>query len=119
MIGGKSSWFSSQPSSKTSTNVAASKLNVANTVGPCGCATQKCRRHTDATTTPATKLNSSRPAVTDNRTSLPKQPSPDSCAFPVMNVTKCPAEWVKAVPPSPPASPASTHDKRASLSNVS
>src|ERR1700733_11801020 len=36
-----------------------------------------------------------------------------------MNVTKYPAEWVKAVAPSTPASTASTHDKRASLSNVS
>src|ERR1700753_690423 len=36
-----------------------------------------------------------------------------------MKVTKYPAEWVKAVAPSTPASTASTHDKRASLSNVS
>src|SRR3984957_4641924 len=36
-----------------------------------------------------------------------------------MNVTKYPAEWVNAVAPSTPASTASTHDKRVSLSNVS
>jgi hypothetical protein len=33
---------------------------------------QKYRRHTDAITTPATKLSSSRPAVTDNTTSSRK-----------------------------------------------
>jgi len=39
--------------------------------------------------------------------------------LPVMNVTKYPAEWVNAVAPSTPASPASTHDNRASLSKIS
>src|ERR1700730_1316879 len=103
----------------TSTTVAANRLTVVSTVGPCGCATQKCRLHADATTTPATKHSISRPAVTDSNTSPRKYPSTARCAFPVINVTKYPAEWVKAVAPSTPASAASTHDSRASLSNVS
>ena len=36
-----------------------------------------------------------------------------------MKVTKYPAEWVNAVAPSTPASAASTHDNRASLSKIS
>ena len=36
-----------------------------------------------------------------------------------MNVTKYPAEWVNAVAPSTPASPARSHDNLASLSKIS
>lgn len=88
MIGAKSSRFSSQPSSMTSTTVAANRLNVVSTVGPCGCATQKCRRHTEAITTPETKQTINTPAVTDSNTSPRKYPSMARWAFPVMKVTK-------------------------------
>src|SRR5208283_5092846 len=119
MIGAKSRKFSSHPSSTTSTAVAASRLKVVSTVGPCGCAPQKRRRHHDATTTPATKHTSSSPALIESHTSSRKYPSTARWAFPVMKVTKYPAEWVKAVAPSTPASAANTHDNRDSLLHMS
>ena len=57
--------------------------------------------------------------MTDSTTSCRKYPSTARWAFPVMKVTKYPAECVNAVAPSTPASPASTHDNRASLSKIS
>lgn len=99
-----------------STPAANIKLKVVSTVGPWGCAAQKCRRHTDAITTPATKNRISNDAVTDIHASSPNNPSTARCELPVMKVTKYPAEWVNAVAPSIPASAASTHDSRASPS---
>src|SRR6516165_5917235 len=119
MIGAKSSICSCQPSSMTSATVAATRLKVVSTVGPCGCPAQKRRRQIDATTTPATKHSISTAAVTDSFTSWRTYPNTARWALPVMNVTKYPAEWVNAVAPSTPASPASTHDSRASLSKIS
>ncbi len=102
-----------------SSAVAATRLKVVSTVGPCGCATQKCRLHHDAVTTPATKHTISSPAVIDSKTSCRKYPRTARWAFPVMNVTKYPAEWVNAVAPSTPASTASNHDNRVSLLKIS
>ena len=71
-----------------SSAVAATRLKVVSTVGPCGCPDQKRRRHTDAITTPATKHSDSSPAVTASNTSWRKYPSTARWALPVMKVTK-------------------------------